>query len=103
MGIAEFCAPVEDRPVQTPRSLAEQLAEILSSSRRSAGLSLRGLASRIESDHPFAQPGAHIAHTTLRELERGSSNPTLSRVEEMAAAYGLELELRVRKRRRPAA
>lgn len=37
---------------------------------------------------------------TVRELERGLANPTLRRVEDVAEAYGLEVDLVVRPRRR---
>lgn len=41
-----------------------------------------------------------IAGNTLRELEHGLANPTLRRVEEVAEALNLDVELVVRRRRR---
>lgn len=42
-----------------------------------------------------------IAGNTLRELELGLANPTLARIEELADALGLKVELRVTRRKAP--
>jgi transcriptional regulator with XRE-family HTH domain len=43
-----------------------------------------------------------LAPATLISLEAGTINPTLARVEQMAAAYGIELELKAKRIRTPA-
>ena len=69
----------------TPRGyLAQQLGEGLVKARDAAGLSQRAQAKAIG-----------IAGNTLRELELGIANPTLARVEDLAAELGLTIELRV--------
>jgi DNA-binding XRE family transcriptional regulator len=65
--------------------LADQLAKGLVASRERAGKSRRAFAD----EHG-------VSHMTLRELEVGLANPTLKRVEEVAAMYGAEVELRIR-------
>lgn len=69
--------------------LADQLAKGLLESREATGVSRRAFAET-----------AGVSHMTLRELEVGLANPTLKRVEEVAALYGVEVELRIRKPRR---
>lgn len=64
--------------------LADQLAKGLVSARERAGLSRRAFAE-----------AHHVSHMTLRELEVGLANPTLKRVEEVAAMYGAKVELRI--------
>lgn len=65
--------------------LAVQLGEALSAARGDA--SRRATAQRLD-----------LAGNTLRELELGLANPTLRRVEEVAALYGLEIAFTVRPR-----
>ena len=69
--------------------LAEQLGAALVAARESSGLSRRQLAEQVG-----------VTHITLRELEEGLANPTLKRIEETAALYGLEVTIRTRKARR---
>lgn len=68
-------------------TLAAQLAAILTDAR--GDRSRRDLAGALG-----------LSNTTLISLEQGKANPTLERVERMAEAYGVELELKVRPRRR---
>lgn len=73
----------------TPRGyLATQLGEGLVKARDAAGLSQRAQAKELG-----------IAGNTLRELELGIANPTLGRIEELADAMGLSVELKVTRRR----
>lgn len=69
-------------------SLADQLATGLTSARRKSRRSRRAVAQELG-----------VAPNTLRELELGLANPTLRRVEDVADALGLELELRVTPRK----
>lgn len=69
--------------------LAQQLGAGITRARDRVGLSQRAQAKAIG-----------IAGNTLRELELGLANPTLARVEELAASLGLKVELRVTRPRR---
>ena len=69
--------------------LADQLGAARVAAREASGLSRRQLADQVG-----------VTHITLRELEEGLANPTLKRVEETAALYGLEVTFRTRKARR---
>lgn len=69
--------------------LARQLGTALAGARDRAGLSQRAQAKALG-----------IAGNTLRELELGLANPTLSRIEDLAAGMGLTIELKVKPRRR---
>lgn len=69
--------------------LAEQLGEGLTRARTASGKSQRAAARDIG-----------IAGNTLRELELGLANPTLSRIEDLANKLGLTVTIGVRKRRR---
>jgi DNA-binding XRE family transcriptional regulator len=60
--------------------LADQLGRILEDARGSR--SLRGMAADVD-----------LSHATLHALENGQDNPTLERVEQIAAAYGVRLEI----------
>ena len=68
--------------------LAEQLGNGLVKARDTAGLSQRAQAKAIG-----------IAGNTLRELELGIANPTLGRIEELAEALDLRVELKVTRRK----
>lgn len=70
-------------------ALATALGTALETAREASGKSRRALAEE-----------AGLSHVTLRELEEGLANPTLKRVEETAALYGLEVVLTVRKARK---
>lgn len=65
--------------------LSAQAASILTKRREELGLSRRALARELD-----------VADTTLLELETGRANPTLDRLEKVAAGYGLELDLKPR-------
>lgn len=69
--------------------LARQLGEGLVKAREGAGKSQRGQAEELG-----------IAHNTLRELEQGLANPTLARIESIAAAMGLRIKLVVTRGRK---
>lgn len=69
-------------------SIADQLGNALVGARERAGKSRRQVAAELS-----------VAPNTLRELELGLANPTLRRVEDVAAALGLELELRASPRK----
>lgn len=103
MSVVSLSASHDEAPSAVPTSrLAADLGELLRTAREAQGLSRRELARSIPSGHPFARTqGASIADTSLWELESGRSNPTLRKVEEMAAAYGLDVEIAMRRRRRP--
>lgn len=73
--------------------LAGALGAALRQAREAKGIPRRVMARRIPSHHHLAAPGATIAPNTLRELEMGESNPTLAKVEELAALYGLRITL----------
>ena len=62
--------------------LAQQLGTALAGARDRAGLSQRAQAKALG-----------IAGNTLRELEQGLANPTLARIESIAAAMGLRIKL----------
>jgi transcriptional regulator with XRE-family HTH domain len=68
--------------------LAHQLGQALTAHRERTGLSQRAQARALG-----------VAGNTLRELEQGLANPTLGRIEDVAAALGLTVELRVRRAR----
>jgi transcriptional regulator with XRE-family HTH domain len=69
--------------------LAKQLGDLLTKARGTR--SRRGMAADLG-----------LAPATLISLEAGTINPTLARVEQMAAAYGIELELKAKRIRTPA-
>lgn len=69
--------------------LARQLGRILETAR--GARSRRSLADDLD-----------VSNTTLISLEAGTSNPTLERVERMAAGYGVEIIMNSRRVRRPA-
>lgn len=69
--------------------LARQLGEGLTAARERTGRSQRAQARELG-----------IAGPTLRELELGLANPTLGRIEDLASALELDVELRIRHRRR---
>lgn len=77
---------------QQPRDergyLARQLGEGLTKAREQAGKTQRGQATDLG-----------IAHNTLRELELGLANPTLGRIEDLAARLGLRVRLTITRRR----
>lgn len=68
--------------------LARQLGTALAKLRTDAGKSQRGQAEELG-----------IAHNTLRELELGLANPTLARIEDLAAKLGLRVKLTITRRR----
>lgn len=68
--------------------LAAQLGAGLTKARDRVGLSQRAQARKIG-----------VAGNTLRELELGLANPTLGRVEDLAEALDLTVELRVKHKR----
>jgi transcriptional regulator with XRE-family HTH domain len=70
-------------------TLADQLGTALTAHRLAAGKSRRAVAADLG-----------LAGNTLRELELGLANPTLARVETLADSLGLDVELRVKARRR---
>lgn len=74
--------------ITTPTSLSEQLGHALTEARAVAGLSRRALATRLG-----------VADTSLLVYERGTANPTLSKVEELAEQYGLTPVLTFHKKR----
>jgi transcriptional regulator with XRE-family HTH domain len=68
---------------QAPRGyLARQFGEALVAKREAAGLSQRAQAKALG-----------IAGNTLRELELGLANPTVGRLEQIAAAMDIDLSL----------
>ena len=69
--------------------LAQQLGKGITAARERAGLSQRAQGKALG-----------IAGNTLRELELGLANPTLSRIEDLAAGMGLTIELKVKRGRR---
>lgn len=80
-----------DHPTAGVRGyLAAQLGEGLTKAREAAGKSQRAAARDLG-----------IAGNTLRELELGLANPTLSRIEDLAADLGLKVELKITRRPRP--
>lgn len=69
--------------------LARQLGDALTGARDRAGKSQRAQARDLG-----------IAGNTLRELELGLANPTLGRIEDLAEGLDLDVELKVKPRRR---
>ena len=69
--------------------LARQLGAALTAAREKAGLSQRAQAKELG-----------VAGNTLRELELGLANPTLGRIEDLADGLDLDVELKVKPRRR---
>lgn len=65
-------------------TIAEHVGEALVAAREHAGLSRNELARRMG-----------VADTTLLELERGTANPTLGRLERVFDGYGVELVVHV--------
>lgn len=76
--------PATGRP-----SLATQLGRHLAEERERQGVSRRKFAD----EHG-------VTNVTLLQYEHGKVNPTLAKVQELAAMYGLEVVLTVRRRRR---
>ena len=69
--------------------LARQLGAALTTAREKAARSQRAQAKALG-----------IAGNTLRELELGLANPTLGRIEDLADGLDLDVELKVKPRRR---
>lgn len=69
--------------------LARQLGAALTTARERAGRSQRAQARELG-----------VAGNTLRELELGLANPTLGRIEDLADGLDLDVELKVKPRRR---
>ena len=69
-------------PEPADRNLAQQLGAALAESREAAGQSRRDLAREL---------GTSDVH--LLKYEHGTANPTLSKVEDLAAAYGVRVRL----------
>lgn len=69
--------------------LAHQLGAGLTKAREAAGKSQRAQARDLG-----------VAGNTLRELELGLANPTLSRIEDLADDLGLKVELKVTRNRK---
>ena len=63
-------------------SLAADIGVQLAAARTTAGTSRRALAAELG-----------VADTTLLEVERGDANPTLRRLEELAAGYGVTITI----------
>jgi transcriptional regulator with XRE-family HTH domain len=74
--------PAKPKRRRRLRSLAEQAGILLADFRLAAGFSRRDMARKLG-----------VADTTLLELEAGRANPTVGRLEKVAKAYGIELEL----------
>jgi transcriptional regulator with XRE-family HTH domain len=91
----------EDRDRPTSR-LAARLGAALREAREARGVSRRAFARSVQSKHRSAAPGATIAHGSLREIELGTANPTLAKVEEVADLYDVDVEIVVRRRKRKA-
>lgn len=68
--------------------LAREFGDAITRARETAGDSQRGAARKLG-----------IAHNTLRELEQGLANPTLARLEDLAAKLGLRVRLTITRRR----
>lgn len=77
-------------PTATTRRgyLAAQFGAALTRAREAAGLSQRAQARALG-----------IAGNTLRELEEGDANPTLSRIENLAEGLNLDVTLTVKRRK----
>lgn len=69
--------PAPDR--QPTSELARRVGEALEARRAELGLSRRALAER-----------AGVSNVSLLELEHGLANPTLARLERVAADYGID-------------
>lgn len=65
--------------------LAAQVGAQLTAAREASGKSRRAFAAELG-----------VADTTLLALEHGRANPTLRRLEDVAASYGLELTVEAR-------
>lgn len=63
-------------------ALARSLGSMLQQHREASGVSRKALADR-----------NHLAANTLREVELGQANPTLARIEELGAIYGLGIAI----------
>lgn len=63
-------------------TLAADIGAQLAAARTASGRSRRALAAELG-----------LADTTLLEVERGDANPTLRRLEELAAGYGLTITI----------
>lgn len=66
-------------------TLAAQVGNILTKRREALGMSRRALARDLG-----------VADTTLLEIEHGKANLTLDRLEQVAAGYGLAIDLKPR-------
>lgn len=62
--------------------LVADLGRILTTARETSGKSRRALAAEHD-----------LADTSLLAVEHGNANPTLRRIEELAAMYGVELAI----------
>jgi transcriptional regulator with XRE-family HTH domain len=67
-----------------PPNLAQQLGQILSQARADQGLSMNAMARQLG-----------VAVPTLHQYEHGRGNPTLTKVQDLAAQYGVQLEIRL--------
>lgn len=66
-------------PTEPTSDLARRVGEALTARRAELGLSRRALAEQ-----------AGVSNVSLLELERGHANPTLARLERVAAAYDID-------------
>jgi transcriptional regulator with XRE-family HTH domain len=69
-----------DLPV--PRSLAEQFGAILAEARDARGLSMNALARELG-----------VSVVTLHQYEHGRGNPTLKKIDALAAQYGVHVQI----------
>jgi transcriptional regulator with XRE-family HTH domain len=67
-----------------PPNLAQQLGQILSQARADQGLSMNAMARKLG-----------VAVPTLHQYEHGRGTPTLSKVQDLAGQYGVQLEIRL--------
>lgn len=67
-----------------PQSLAQQFGAILAKARSDSGRSLNAQARELG-----------VAVPTLHTYEHGRANPTLDKVEDLAAQYGVQIEFRL--------
>ncbi|WP_020393443.1 helix-turn-helix domain-containing protein [Kribbella catacumbae] len=67
-----------------PLNLAQQLGRILSQARTDKGLSMNAMARQLG-----------VAVPTLHQYEHGRGNPTLTKVQDLAEQYGVQLEIRL--------
>lgn len=72
----------EPHMAETPSTAAQRIGALIRNERRSQGLTQRQLAAR-----------AGITQTVLSRVESGAGNPTLSLLEELAAALGMRLDI----------